>query len=50
MGMLYIGQIPEKDIQIVEKSPTIYKKVRAAILKEERMFFKNEIFSIRKVR
>jgi len=49
-NILYIGQIPEKDIQIVEKSPTIYKKVRAAILKEERMFFKNEIFSIRKVR
>ena len=49
-NILYIGQIPDKDIQAIEKSNVAYKKVRTAINKEDKMFFKNEIFSIRKIR
>ena len=49
-NILYIGQIPDKDIQTIEKSPSLYKKIRTAINKEDKMFFQNEIFSIRKIR
>jgi len=49
-NILYIAQIPEKDIQELEKSPSAYKKIRTAISKEAKMFFRNEIFSIKKIR
>ena len=49
-NILYIGQIPEKEIQEIEKLPAIQKKIKTAISKEDRMYFKNEIFSIRKIR
>ena len=49
-NILYIGQIPDKDIQAIEKLPSAYNKVRTAINKEDKMFFKNEMFSIKKIR
>jgi hypothetical protein len=49
-NILYVGQIPEKDIQSVEKNSLLSKKIKGAILKEKNMFFKNEIFSIKKIR
>ncbi|MDA9866876.1 hypothetical protein N9D48_00760 [Gammaproteobacteria bacterium] len=48
-NILYIGQIPDKDIQAIEKLPSAYKKVRTAINKEDKMFFKNEMFLIKKL-
>jgi hypothetical protein len=47
---LYIGQIPEKEIQEIEKSSIAQKKIKTAINKEDKMFFRNEIFSIKKIR
>ena len=49
-NILYIGQIPEKEIQEIEKSSTTQKKIKTAINKEDKMFFRNEIFSIKKIR
>ena len=49
-NILYIAQIPEKDIQEIEKLPSAYRRIRTAISKEQKMFFKNEIFSIKKIR
>ena len=49
-NILYIGQIPEKEIQEIEKSPATQKKIKTAINKEDKMYFKNEIFSIKKIR
>ena len=49
-NILYIGQIPEKEIQEIEKSPAAHKKIKNAISKEDKMFFRNEIFSIKKIR
>lgn len=47
-NILYVGQVPEKDINEVEKKPIIIKKVKNAILKED-IFFNNEMFTIKKV-
>ena len=49
-NILYVGQIPEKDIMILEKNVSVLKRVKNKILKEERVFFKNELFSIKKIR
>ena len=49
-NILYIGQIPEKEIQEIEKSSIAQKKIKTAINKEDKMFFRNEIFSIKKIR
>jgi hypothetical protein len=49
-NILYVGQIPEKDIMAIEKNASALKRVKNAIIKEERLFFKNEIFSIKKIR
>lgn len=49
-NILYVGQIPEKDIQEVEKNPSLLKKVRLAISKEDKMHFKNELFAIKKIK
>jgi hypothetical protein len=49
-NILYVGQIPEKDIIAIEKNISALKRVKVAIKKEERMFFKNEIFSIKKIK
>ena len=49
-NILYVGQIPEKDIMALEKNASALKRVKNAILKEERVFFKNELFAIKKIR
>ena len=38
-NILYIGQIPEKEIQEIEKSPAAQKKIKTAISKEDKMYF-----------
>ena len=43
-------EITEKEIQEIEKSPAAQKKIKTAISKEDKMYFKNEIFSIKKIR
>jgi len=47
-NILYIAQIPEKDIQEIEKSLKAKRKIQKAILNEQKIFFKNEIFTITK--
>ncbi len=49
-NILYVGQIPEKDIQALEKNQRAYNKVKKAIDNEKLIQFKNEIFSITKIR
>ena len=49
-NILYVGQIPEKDILTLEKNKTLYNKVKKLIASERQIQFKNEIFSIVKVR
>ena len=49
-NILYVGQIPEKDIMHLEKNVSALKRVKNTILKEERVFFKNELFAIKKIR
>ena len=49
-NILYIGQIPEKEIHEIEKLPAAQKKIKTAISKEDKMNFRNEIFSIKKIR
>ena len=49
-NILYVGQIPEKDIQILEKNTKLYNKVKGMINKTGVIQFKNEIFAITKVR
>ena len=47
---LYVGQIPEKDIQTLEKNTKLYNKIKKMIDKTGVIQFKNEIFAITKVR
>tara|TARA_Y100000768_G_scaffold140091_1_gene104390 strand:- start:83 stop:871 length:789 start_codon:yes stop_codon:yes gene_type:complete len=49
-NILYVGQIPEKDIQGLEKNQRAYNKVKKAINNEKLIQFKNEIFTITKLR
>jgi len=49
-NILYVGQIPEKDIQRLEKNIKLYNKVKKMIDKTGVIQFKNEIFVITKVR
>ena len=49
-NILYVGQIPEKDIQLLEKSPHLFDKVKKSINNSDQFHFKNEIFSITKLR
>ena len=49
-NILYVGQIPEKDIHALEKNQRAYNKVKKAINNEKLIQFKNEIFSITKIR
>ncbi|MDB4243775.1 hypothetical protein N9840_00135 [Gammaproteobacteria bacterium] len=46
-NVLYAGQIPEKDINELNNKPSLVKKVKNAIMKDE-IFFKNELFIINK--
>ncbi|MDC1183832.1 hypothetical protein N8150_01375 [Gammaproteobacteria bacterium] len=48
-NILYVGQIPEKDIQAMEKNSTLLRKIHNAIAKEDKIFFRNELFSIKKI-
>jgi len=45
-NILYVGQIPEKDILNIEANPRLYNKVKKAINNSGKIQFKNEIFSI----
>ncbi len=49
-NIVYVGQIPEKDIQILENNSRLHNKVRKAIDNAGQISFKNEIFSIKKIR
>tara|TARA_B100000925_G_scaffold273421_1_gene238138 strand:- start:554 stop:1657 length:1104 start_codon:yes stop_codon:yes gene_type:complete len=49
-NILYVGQIPEKDIQILEKNSRLFNKVKKYIDSSSEMHFKNELFSITKIR
>jgi hypothetical protein len=49
-NILYVGQIPEKDIQTLEKNTKLYNKIKKMIDKTGVIQFKNEIFAITKVR
>ena len=49
-NILYVGQIPEKDIQILEKNQRMHNKVRRTIDGFSEIQFKNELFSITKKR
>jgi hypothetical protein len=49
-NILYVGQIPEKDIQKLEKNTKLYNRVKRMIDKTAVIEFKNEIFAITKVR
>ena len=45
-NILYVGQIPEKDILNIEANQRLYNKVKKAINTAGKIQFKNEIFSI----
>ena len=49
-NILYVGQIPDKDIQSLEKNTRLHNKVKKAIDSTGEIQFKNEIFSITKIR
>ena len=49
-NILYVGQIPEKDIQVVEKNSRLYNKVKRTIERLGKIEFKNELFAITKTR
>ena len=49
-NILYVGQIPEKDIRHLEKNTRLYNKVMKAIEKSGDIEFKNELFTITKIR
>ena len=49
-NILYVGQVSEKDIQKLESNPKLRNKVRKTIDNSNQLKFKNELFSITKVR
>ena len=49
-NILYVGQIPEKDIQVLESNTRLHNKVKKAIDSAGLISFKNEIFSIKKTK
>ena len=49
-NILYVGQIPEKDIQVVERNSRLYNKVKKTIEDLGKIEFKNELFAITKTR
>ena len=48
-NIVYVGQIPNKDIQALEKNTRLHNKVRKAIDNSGVIEFENEIFSIKKI-
>ena len=49
-NIVYVGQIAEKDIQNLENNLRLRNKVRKTINDINQIQFKNELFSITKVR
>ena len=49
-NIVYVGQIPDKDIQALEKNTRLHNKVKKEIDNSGEIQFKNEIFSIKKIR
>ena len=49
-NILYVGQIPEKDIQLIEKNTRLYNKVKRTIENLGNIEFNNELFTITKTR
>ncbi len=49
-NILYVGQIPEKDIMKLEKNPRLQNKVKRTIESFREIQFKNELFCITKKR
>ena len=50
VNILYVGQIPEKEIQNLEKNKNLYNRVLKKIESEKYIQFKNEIFCVSKIR
>ena len=48
-NILYVGQIPEKEILILEKNLTLMNRVKKTIDDCDQIQFKNELFSITKI-
>ena len=48
-NILYVGQIPEKDIQVLEANTKLHNKVKKAIDSAGQISFQNEIFNIKKI-
>ena len=49
-NILYVGQIPEKDIRALDCKRALLKKVKNEIKKAGQIQFKNEMFTIKKLR
>ena len=49
-NILYVGQIPEKDIRALDRKTALLKKVKNEIKKAGQIQFKNEMFTIKKLR
>ncbi len=49
-NILYVGQIPEKDIRALDHKTALLKKVKNEIKKAGQIQFKNEMFTIKKLR
>ncbi len=49
-NILYVGQIPEKDVQDLENNSRLLNKVKKTIDGSNRIQFQNELFSITKLR
>lgn len=49
-NILYVGQIPEKDILSLENNQSLMNRVKKAIDGFDQIQFKNELFSITKIR
>ena len=49
-NIVYVGQIPDRDIQALEKNTRLHNKVKRTIDNIGEIQFKNEIFSIKKTR
>ena len=49
-NILYVGQIPEKDILSLENNQSLMSRIKKAIDGSDQIQFKNELFSITKIR
>ena len=48
-NILYVGQIPEKHIQKIEKNKKLFDNVKKLIHQTKEIYFENEIFKIKRI-